>query len=61
MVAAPPPPHPGPEHWVSRSKFSFSEHGRVAYQIKENQDCSIMVAKILTAKTLASRPWGWGQ
>ena len=28
-----PAPPPGPEDWVERSNFNFSEHGHVAYQI----------------------------
>ena len=32
---------------VSRSKFTFSEHDHVAYQLKENHECSNMVANIL--------------
>ena len=32
---------------VKRSKFSFSEHGHVAYQIKGNHKCSNMVANDL--------------
>ena len=43
------------------SKFRFSEHGHVAYQIKENHKCSNMVANILTADLPNPRPWGWGQ
>ena len=41
----PPPPHyiPDPVDGVSRSKFTFSEHGHVIYQIKENQECTKMV------------------
>ena len=35
---------------------TFSEHGHVAYQIKENQKCSNMVANILPAG-----PWEWCQ
>ena len=34
---------------VKRSKFNFSEHGHVAYQIKENRECSNIVANILPA------------
>ena len=34
---------------VKRSKFNFSEHGHVAYQIKENHECSNIVANILPA------------
>ena len=32
---------------AKRSKFNFSEHGHVAYQIKVNHECSNMVANIL--------------
>ena len=38
---------------------SFSEHGYVAYQIKENQECSNIVAILLT-DPLPSQPWGMG-
>ena len=31
---------------------NFSEHGHVAYQIKENHECSSMVPNILLADTL---------
>ena len=34
---------------VKRSKFNFSEHGHVAYQIKENRECSNIVVNILPA------------
>ena len=34
---------------IKRSKFSFSGHGHVAYQIKENCECCNMVANILPA------------
>ena len=40
------PPLP-PDHGVKRSKFNFLEHGHVAYQIKDNHECSNMVANIL--------------
>ena len=40
--------------------ISFSEHGYVAYQIKENQECSNMVVNILLADPLPSQPWGNG-
>ena len=32
---------------VKRSKFNFSEHGHVAYQIEGNPECHYMVANIL--------------
>ena len=36
---------------------TFSEHGHVAYQIKENQECSNMVANILPSDPyLSSHP-----
>ena len=53
---------------------TFSEHGHVAYQIKQNHECSNMVANILSADPprqsrcsnmvanilpTDSRPWGW--
>ena len=38
---------------VKRSKFSiFSEHSHVPYQIKENHECSNMIANILPADRL---------
>ena len=40
----PPPYYPDPMDGVSMSKFTFSEHGHVTYQIKENQECTNMVA-----------------
>ena len=33
--------------WSGGQNTTLSEHGHVAYQIKENQECSIMVANIL--------------
>ena len=47
-----PSPPPDPEGGVNRSKFIFSQHGRVAYfvyQIKGNRECSNMVANFLPA------------
>ena len=41
---------------VKRSKFNFSEHGHVAYQIKGNQVCSNMVANILIVDLYPSPP-----
>ena len=38
---------------------TFSEHGHVAYGIKEFRECSNIVANILLADP--SRPCGWGQ
>ena len=48
-----------PRDGVSRSKFNFLEHSHVTYQIKENHECSSMVANILLADT--PRPWGLGK
>ena len=44
---------------VKRSKFDFSEQSHVAYQIKMNHKCTIMVANSLPADP--NLPWGWGQ
>ena len=38
---------------------TFSDHGHVAYQIKENHECINMVGNILPEDPL--RPWEWGQ
>ena len=46
------PPH-DPGVGVIRSKYS--EHGHVAYHIRENQECSSMVTNILLTDS-----WGWG-
>ena len=40
---------------------TFSEHGHVAYQIKENHECSNVVANILLADTLTPRMGQIGQ
>ena len=46
-------PHPpDPRVGVKRSNSTFSEHGHVAYQIKGNHDCSIIVANVLPADPL---------
>ena len=42
--------------WGQGQNAIFSEHGHVAYQIKGNQECSTMVANILT--TDPPRPLG---
>ena len=48
-------------------KSTFSEHGHVKYQIKENHKCSTMVATIMPKDPLlphipnTRRPWEWGQ
>ena len=52
----PPPLHPDPVDGVNRSKFTCSEHGHVTYQIKENQECTHMVANILLADLLPPPP-----
>ena len=41
-----------------RSKFMFSEHGHVAYQIKWNHKYSNMVANILPTDPTPPQPWG---
>ena len=47
--------------WVSKGQNStFSEHSHVAYQIKWNHECSIMVANTLPADPLPD-PGGWGK
>ena len=43
---------PDPGDGVSRSKFNFSEHGPVDYQIKKNHECSNIVANILPTDSL---------
>ena len=45
---------------------TLSEHGFVAYQIKENHECNNMVANKLpadrpTPPPTPPRPWGWGK
>ena len=42
-------PHHHPLDGVKGQNSTFSEHGHVAYQIKENQECNNMVANILPA------------
>ena len=32
-----PPPDPQPWRWVNSQNSTFSEHGHIAYQIKDNQ------------------------
>ena len=32
-----PPPDPRPWRWVNNQNSTFSEHGHIAYQIKDNQ------------------------
>ena len=34
---------------IGQNSFFFSEHGHVAYQIKENHECTNMVANIFPA------------
>ena len=47
------PPPPPPPQTLGRGSTgqnsAFSEYGHVAYQIKDNQECSNMVANILPA------------
>ena len=46
----PPPPPPPTQVMESIGQHStFSEHGHIAYQIKENHECSNMVETILPA------------
>ena len=45
ILTADHPPHPG--DGVSRPKYNFSEHGHVAYHIKENHRCSNMLENTL--------------
>ena len=49
-------PNSDPGDWFTRSKTTFSEHGHVTYQIKENHECSNMMANILLADPLAPDP-----
>ena len=43
-----------PRGWCQNS--TFSEHGNVAYQIKDNCECSNMVANIFPADPLPLQP-----
>ena len=54
-------PLPGPWDWIKRSIFNFSEHGYVAYQIKENDECSNMQAHILSLHAPSIPGWVKGQ
>ena len=57
LPADPPPPYtPDPVDGVNRSKFTCSEHSHVTYQIKENHECTNMVANILLADPLPPPP-----
>ena len=44
-------PNPAPDTglWSNGQNSTFTEHGHVAYQIKENDKCSNIVANILPA------------
>ena len=42
----PPPTPTDPGGGVKMSKLTFSKHGHVAYQLKWNHKCSVMVANI---------------
>ena len=57
-----PNPAPDPGLGSNGQNSTFTEHGHVAYQIKENDKCSNMVANILPADPILT-PWpcGWGQ
>ena len=52
----PPSPPPPPRPWSVGQNLTFSEHGHVAYQIKENHECSNMVVNIL-ANILPADPY----
>ena len=45
----PPPTPTDPGGGVKMSKLTFSKHGHVAYQLKWNHKCSVMVANISPA------------
>ena len=47
---------PDPGDGANRLRFNFSEYGHGAYQIKENHECSNMVANILPAYPLPQNP-----
>ena len=46
------PAAPSPDSGDQKVKFSFAEHGHVAYQIKENRKCSHIIANIIFAAPL---------
>ena len=46
------PQPPSPDSGDQKVKFNFAEHGHVAYQIKENRECSHIVANIIRAAPL---------
>ena len=49
------PPYPPPQPWGMGSigqNLTFSEHGHVAYQIKEKHECANMVENILPTDPL---------
>ena len=57
-LQTPPPLDPG--YGVSRSKFKlFSEHGHVAYQIKENHKAQKDGSKYFAHRPPTLKPWGW--
>ena len=47
---------PDPGDGVNSLRLNFSEYGHGAYQIKENHECSNMVANILPAYLLPQNP-----
>ena len=61
MVANILPADPSPFHvpglGSKGQNETFSEHGHVAYQIKENHECSNMIANILPADPLPLPPF----
>ena len=52
------PPPTSPTLWMGSvgQNSTFAEHGHVTYQIKENQECTNMVANILLADSLPPTP-----
>ena len=52
MVATTLPPDPNPTLGVKMSPCNFSEHGHVAYQIKESHKCSNIVANSMHVEPL---------
>ena len=54
-------PTPDPADGSKVRNLTISEHGHVAYQIKENHECSTMLAYILPAATPTLRTLGWDQ
>ena len=53
----PPPPELTLGVGSKDQNSTFSEHGHVAYQIKENHECNNMVANILPAEPAREKYW----